>query len=341
MNIVSFGFGSIAQRHVQNIASERRLQRLRVVNSRLDGGVEIRPGFNIECKDIGSMRNEKEIDRELSKLDSNDLIIVASPSSMHVEHISKAIKVISNKTSESRPKVLIEKPICTNKSQIEMLKKINKEDISSRIVVVSQLRAHPLYGYIRNIITSKKYGALEHVSIDTHEHISLWHTWENYRDSYATRNDLGGGCFLTQMHDLEIMTSITGIPKESIVVKGDGSGLGIDCDDYYSCIFRQFPNGWPKVATVNTSYYCKVPTRIHNYFFETAYIRLDFINNSYEVIEKENRKTVQFHYERNNMYIDLVNNLLKNNEQENISGLVSYHESMMFYEWLIDVGSCG
>ena len=51
------------------------------------------------------------------------------------------------------------------------------------------------------------------VRIEIGEYLPGWHTYEDYRRMYASRADLGGGVVLSQIHELDYVYWLFGMPK--------------------------------------------------------------------------------------------------------------------------------
>jgi len=50
-----------------------------------------------------------------------------------------------------------------------------------------------------------------------------FHTYEDYRTSYASRVDLGGGVVLTQIHELDYLQAIFGQPTSIYTLAGSST----------------------------------------------------------------------------------------------------------------------
>ena len=173
-----------------------------------------------------------------------------------------------------------------------------------------------------------------------HEAIQTWHPWENYLESYSTIKSQGGGCLLTQIHDLDILYGLIGLPAKSIFFIGDGENLQIDVDDYYlgSFLYDTKPSIF---GSISSSYYCLNKTKVHSFIFENAFIKWDLNLDILEINNKKikNRKA----FERNELFKKIaketinisdslkINKTLKSNKY---SGLVKINDSFELLEWV-------
>ena len=64
-----------------------------------------------------------------------------------------------------------------------------------------------------------------------------WHPWEDYRTSYAAREDLGGGVVRTLDHDLDMVRWTMGQPIE-VLASASSAALGLSVEDTADMVFR-------------------------------------------------------------------------------------------------------
>jgi predicted dehydrogenase len=64
------------------------------------------------------------------------------------------------------------------------------------------------------------------------EYLPAWHPWEDYRQGYAARADLGGGVVATQCHSLDYLPWLVGKKVEAVWgLTGKISDLEVDVED--------------------------------------------------------------------------------------------------------------
>jgi len=63
------------------------------------------------------------------------------------------------------------------------------------------------------------------------EYLPQWHPWEDYRQSYAARSDLGGGVIVTLTHPLDYLRFIVGEVDVLWSFNGHLSPLDLDVED--------------------------------------------------------------------------------------------------------------
>jgi predicted dehydrogenase len=74
------------------------------------------------------------------------------------------------------------------------------------------------------------------------EYLPNWHPWEDYRQSYSARPDLGGGVVLTLSHPLDYLRWLLGDVEALWAFTSNQGGLGIGVEDTAEIGLR-FANG--------------------------------------------------------------------------------------------------
>src|SRR5262249_3203022 len=99
-------------------------------------------------------------------------------------------------------------------------------------MVGSQWRFHPCVAAARGLVADDDpLGPLVGAEIEYQEYLPDWHPYEDYRQSYAARAELGGGVVLTQIHDYDIACHLFGIPVAAKAAGGHLSSLETDVED--------------------------------------------------------------------------------------------------------------
>ena len=104
------------------------------------------------------------------------------------------------------------------------------EKHGNRMLVGFQFRFHPVLAKVRELVQKHEIG--KPVSFRSHwgEYLPGWHPWEDYRQSYSARPDLGGGVVNTLSHPLDYLRWIFG-NAESVWAFTSSAGLGLDVED--------------------------------------------------------------------------------------------------------------
>tara|TARA_B100001057_G_scaffold501148_1_gene621095 strand:- start:3355 stop:4302 length:948 start_codon:yes stop_codon:yes gene_type:complete len=180
--ILICGAGSVGERHIKNLLKigytdliiyRREKKKLRTIKKKI--------------KQFTSL-NEALKQRP-------DIAIIANPTNQHVD---TAIKC-----AESNCHIFIEKPISNNLEKINLL---NKICVKKKLVctIGFMMRYHPLIKKIKFFLDNGKIGKIIHYASQWGEDLRLWHPWEDYKSSYAAKDQMGGGPTLTLSHDIDL-----------------------------------------------------------------------------------------------------------------------------------------
>ena len=222
MKVLIRGLGGVGQRHIRNIFSH--LDNIRLFTDTKRTFVpEINNDLTLDAsKDFLKLYGATVISDEVIKSSHFDLTVIASPSSFHFSQASIAI--------ENSEKVFVEKPVCLDSEQV-----LNLQQKALRygtiVAVCSQWRYTRLIRRVKEILNSGVLGKLVFVSSLVSEYMPDWHKYEDYRKSYASRSDLGGGVIATQIHEIDILFYLLGDLEVLSAIGGNTETLDIDVED--------------------------------------------------------------------------------------------------------------
>ena len=94
-----------------------------------------------------------------------------------------------------------------------------------------QLRFHPAICRLRDALQNGAIGRVVAVRAVVGEYLPNFHRYEDYRSTYAARHDLGGGVVLSQIHELDYLSLLFGMPRRLLAIGGRLSDLEIDVED--------------------------------------------------------------------------------------------------------------
>lgn len=236
MKFLIAGLGSIGRRHFRNLVAlgEKDIILLRTRKSTLPD--DELAGYPVET-DIN----------EAIKKHKPDAVIVANPTSLHLGAAVPA--------AEAGCHILLEKPVSHSMDGVDKLQSV-AEKSGSRILVGFQFRYHPTLNKAREMIHSKQLGDVLSTHVRWGEYLPDWHPWEDYRQSYAARVDLGGGVIVTLTHALDYLCFMIGDIKSLWSFNGHVSSLEIDVEDVAEMGLR-FSNG--AIGGVHLNYVQRPP----------------------------------------------------------------------------------
>ena len=236
MKFLIAGLGSIGRRHFRNLIAlgEKDIVLLRTRKGTLPD--EELAGFPVETDLAEALQKHKP-----------DAVIVTNPTSMHLD--------IAIPAAEAGCHILLEKPVSHSLERLDVLQK-TAEKGGSKILVGFQFRYHPTLNKARELIQSDALGKTLTVHAHWGEYLPQWHPWEDYRQSYAARSDLGGGVIVTLTHPLDYLRYLLGDVESLWSFNGRISPLEIDVEDAAE-IGLKFRNG--ATGGVHVNYFQRPP----------------------------------------------------------------------------------
>jgi len=152
-----------------------------------------------------------------------DAVIVANPTSMHLD--------VAIPAAEAGCAILLEKPISHSMAGVDKLQAAVQKS-GAKVLVAFQFRYHPGLVRAKKLITDGEIGRVVSAHVHFGEYLPAWHPWEDYRQGYAARADLGGGVVLTQCHALDYLPWLVGKNVETAWgFTGKISDLEVDVED--------------------------------------------------------------------------------------------------------------
>ena len=254
MKVLFVGLGGIGQRHLRNFrrllgdSLEPIAYRVRGDSPTLTDTLQVESGVDLMAK--YEVRAIREFE---SALDENpDLVVVSNPSSMHVETAAAAIGRNFN--------VFVEKPLAHTTDGVAAL--VEEAERSGVVGAVGyQLRFHPCVERAHTILRDDLLGRVVSVRAQVGEYLPGWHKYEDYRQMYASRRDLGGGVILSQIHELDYLYWMFGMPTRLFTIGGHLSQLEIDVEDVASTVMQMNRDGRPLPVQLHQDYLQRPPAR--------------------------------------------------------------------------------
>jgi spore coat polysaccharide biosynthesis protein SpsF (cytidylyltransferase family)/predicted dehydrogenase len=279
------GSGSIGQRHIRNLKS-LGVESIIALRSKKGHHKNLPSELKItEVKEWSEAAKFKP-----------DIAIISNPTSLHLDAIRKVIPFVKG--------VFIEKPIADSLKGVEdVLRSLLKKNIVS--FVGHNLLFHPIIKALSKFISSHEVGGLLNIQCQVGQWLPDWHPYEDYRNAYYARSDLGGGVSRTLIHEIHLITELAGPPVEvcSMLEKSDLLDLDVDV---ISNVMVRHESGC--VSQVHLDYIQKPAHRSGLVTFERGWAAYDF-NESRVVAQGENDQAPNIiwsdkDYDNNEMYLE-------------------------------------
>jgi len=236
MKFLIAGLGSIGRRHFRNLIAlgEKDIILLRSHRATLPD--DELAGYPIETDIHEALKRHKP-----------NAVIVANPTALHLD--------IAIPAAEAGCHILLEKPVSNSLERLDTLQNAAQKS-GSKILVGFQFRYHPTLNKARELIQSNALGKILTVHVHWGEYLPQWHPWEDYRQSYAARADLGGGVIRTLTHPLDYLRYLIGEVDSLWSFNGHISDLELDVEDVAE-IGLKFSNG--AIGGVHLNYFQRPP----------------------------------------------------------------------------------
>ena len=172
-----------------------------------------------------------------------------------------------------------------------------------------QFRFNPLIKKTKSIIDSGLIGSINTGIFMNCEYLPDWHKYEDYKNSYASKKNLGGGSILTQIHELDYVTWIFGRPSSVYCIGGKNSSLKIDVED--SVNTHLFYDKKPKFnLSIIQNYITSPPKRQFTILGNEGSIECDLISNVMKLqIKNQNQIIYKSNFDRDYLFKKQIRDL--------------------------------
>ncbi|WP_371199103.1 Gfo/Idh/MocA family protein [Hyphomicrobium sp. 99] len=288
--ILIAGFGSAGRRHFRNL---RSLGYRKFVFLRSGLGV-------LNDREIADFPSTHSLEVALSY--KPKIIVVTTPSATHLE--------IALAAAEAGCDLYIEKPLGHDLKNIDrLLAAIRKRHLVA--MVGCQFRFHPMLVELRAMICRGQLGCIAGAAAEYGEYLPGWHPWEDHRNSYSARAELGGGAILTLIHPLDYLHNLFGEWRRIQASVRRVSSLDTPAGEDWSDINVEFVNG--VLAHAHVDYVQRPATHRLSVVGDRGRAICDFEAGELrwwptqgEMIERR----VPDGFERNTMFLDAMHHFL-------------------------------
>ncbi|MBL7161562.1 MAG: Gfo/Idh/MocA family oxidoreductase [Anaerolineales bacterium] len=261
MKILIAGFGSIGRRHFRNLYAlgERDFLFLRSTHSTLPDD------------EIVEFPVETEIEAALEH--KPDAVVISNPTALHLD--------VAIPAAEAGCHLLLEKPISHSMERVDELQAA-VESGGGQVLVGFQFRYHPQLRQIAKLLANDDIGQPLAVRVHWGEYLPGWHPWEDYRQGFSARADLGGGVILTLTHPLDYLRWLLGDVAALWAFSSQVDDLEIAVESIAEIGLR-FGNG--VLGTVHLNYIQRPHTHQLEIVGAQGAIRLDIIEKTLRVFK--------------------------------------------------------
>lgn len=291
------GLGSIGRRHLSNLiqlgCEDIMLHRTMTITM-LDEGLD---GLPIE----------EDLEKALEQFRPN-IVLVTNPTAKHLDVAIPAARAGSN--------LFIEKPISNSMDQMAELETALATG-GGKALIGYHFRYSPGLRFAKSLVEEEAIGRPIQARAYWGEFLPDWHPWEDYRDSYSARADLGGGVVLTLSHPYDYLRWLFGEVDEVQGTTGNSGSLELEVEDHASAVLTM-ANG--TLASVQLDYIGKPSAHYLEITGSDGALRWDAINDQVrwwsEEADEWKQQIAPKDFERNSMYMNEMQHLLAVNAGE-------------------------
>ncbi len=210
MRFLICGLGSIGRRHLRN------LQQMDQQDLAL-----FRSGHSTLPEDeLTGIQSFADLDGALRAFEP-DAVIVANPTALHLP--------VAIAAAAAGCHLLLEKPVSHSLERIDELQDALRVG-GGKVLVGYQFRFNQGLREILRLLESGRLGRALYGRAHWGEYLPDWHPWEDYRDGYSARADLGGGVLLTLSHPFDYLAWMLGEVESVAATTSHTGGLEIDVE---------------------------------------------------------------------------------------------------------------
>ena len=287
--ILIAGLGSIGRRHLRNLAAL---------------GVEdillYRTGKStLPDDDLVDYPTVHDLDEALARKPC--AVFITNPTALHMPVALEAARAGCH--------LFLEKPISHTLDGVAHLAE-EAEQRDLKVFVGFQFRFHPTLRIVRRWLDEDAIGPVVSASAHWAEYLPGWHPWEDYREGYSARADLGGGVLLTLCHPFDYLRWLLGEVETVHAATSQGSGLDLDVEDT-ALVTLRFASG--ALGSVYLDYVARPPThglRIIGRYGSITWQSEDGTARLYRRGTLWGHVKPPLHFERNTLFMDEVRHFL-------------------------------
>jgi len=291
--VLVIGCGSIGTRHIQNLLA-LGVRTIVAYDPRADRRQDVTTRFPIEVVERMSV----------AWTFRPTVALIATPTALHVPLALEAAKHGCH--------LFIEKPLSDrcDAAVDDLLGLVRERELVT--LVGCNLRFHPTLRAVKQLCDEHAVGRIVSARVEYGHYLPDWHPWEDYRQGYSARQELGGGVILDAIHELDYSRWLLGDVAEVTAMAETLSRLEIDTEDVAAILLR-FASG--AIGEVHLDYVQRVCSRSCHLIGEEGTIRWDYNAGQMRWYHAATRQwqTVSNPdgWEPNQMYVDEMRHFLR------------------------------
>jgi predicted dehydrogenase len=224
MRILIAGLGAVGQRHARNLRSllgaDVELIAFRQRGLRHVVTADLRRDVTKDVETELGIRSLTDLDAAL-KL-KPDAVFICTTTNRHLE--------IAQRAAEAGCHLFIEKPLGL---ALEGVAELRTTVLRNGLVATigCQWRFHPCVRRLFQLIDVGLFGRIQSAEIEYAEYLPDWQPYEDYRETWPAKAELGGGVVLAHIHDYDLAHWLFGAARRVRATGGKLSDLELKVED--------------------------------------------------------------------------------------------------------------
>lgn len=328
MKILFLGLGSIGQRHLINVKKTFKNADIFAFRTASHQNI-IKDTKLVKKTSLGDYYNIKNLNNYNAALRLKpDLTFICNPSSKHLGDAYNFAKIKSH--------LFIEKPLGDSpKLYRKLIHRVKKNKLITMIGY--QTRFNPIIKYIENVIKKNRDGKIIYAEFKNLSYLPKYHIYENYKKSYASNKNLGGGVLSSQIHEVDLISHFFGLPTKTYNTRYNSGSIGIKADDNFSSIMLYKRKNYLFNLSLRLSFTQFYSERGFTICFEKKIYKVDLIKNELKIISRKNKKIIKktFKINRNDLFlreIQLLKKSIKYKKNNFLSILTNQNTQKLYFK---------
>jgi predicted dehydrogenase len=259
-----------------------------------DNNLNIVEGQNL--RERFSIKEYSDFDQALEE--APDCVFITNPNSMHMEYAIKAASYGCN--------LFIEKPVSIDMERTdELLDIVSKKGIVA--YVGYQYRLHPSIKRLKKCLDNFCLGDIVAVFSELGERLTEMHKYQDYRTMIESRKELGGGVVKCQIHELDYLCYLFGLPDEVYAIGGKREEFEIDVEDCVTtlCRYKHINENKEFAVSVHQDFIQSPPVRKCRVIGTAGRIEVDLLKNTFDLWSaREEIHEAYQDFSRNDMFLE-------------------------------------
>lgn len=200
-------------------AGSRLLRNLHILGHTDFCALRSQPGASNSTLGGVQLRNHYDLSNALAE--QPDIVVIANPTSLHVP--------VALAAAEKGCHLFLEKPVSNSLDGVDhLVAAVRRQKVVA--AVGYNLRFHPSLQVLREMLQRGEIGDVLSVRAWVGQYLPDWHPGEDYRSSYVSKSDLGGGVILTLSHELDCLLWLFGDVAEVTAITARAKNLQMETE---------------------------------------------------------------------------------------------------------------